>query len=70
MIHFWRYFQTDAKFHAFEAEGKRSVCGYHESNKNIQPVAERFEIPREVVCPFCTATIRRERRRLGVHPSG
>lgn len=66
MIYFWRYFQTDKKFHAFEIEGKRSVCDYHESNRRIQPMAEGFEIPSQSKCPFCRAVIREQRRKLGV----
>ena len=62
MIIFWRYFQSDANFHAFEIGGERSLCNAHEGNKRIEPTAELNELPEETICPFCKAILKRLQR--------
>jgi hypothetical protein len=59
MTYCWRYFQSDASFHAFTTEGERSLCNAHEGNRHIEPMALLEELPHETICPFCKAVLKR-----------
>jgi len=57
MTLYWRYFQTDGYFHAFDAGGETSLCGHHPADKPAHPPAMGEELPGELVCPFCTSKL-------------
>lgn len=62
MIAFWRYFQSDKNFHAFEVGGVRSLCNAHEASKYRAALGLQDEIPEEILCPFCKALVKQARR--------
>jgi hypothetical protein len=58
----FRYIVANSLFHGFEVGAERSLCGYHEANRNRQPIAELQDLEGETVCPFCKAVVNRLKR--------
>ena len=59
----WRFALTDKTFHCYTLESKHSLCNAHELTRH-GATAMQEDLPRETICPFCKAILKRfERKR-------